>query len=74
MTTVSDPIVQKVINKLVTRHEQGMIDYGVSLADNPAGVFFWIDNAIEESLDNANYLMRLKQELMEMGYEDKKSV
>lgn len=61
--SVSDPITKRIIERLVTRHQEGMKEYGTTMADNPAGTLFWIDNAIEEALDLAQYLERLKSDI-----------
>lgn len=58
-----DPIVNDVIRSLMRRSNQGMITYGTSMKENPLSTEEWIDNAIEEALDLACYLTRLKDEL-----------
>ncbi len=58
-----DPVVNVIIQKLVDRHKQGMLTYGVSMADNPLSTEQWINHAIEEALDFACYLERLKSSL-----------
>lgn len=58
-----DRIVDSVIQRLVDRSAQGMVTYGVSMADNPLSKVEWIDHAIEEALDFACYLERLKDEI-----------
>ena len=60
---VSDPVVQANINRLIERHERGMLTYGITMADNPLKISEWLDHAIEEALDLANYLQRIKDEL-----------
>ena len=63
MYNVSDPIVRTVLKRIVDRHQQGMTTYGMTLADNPLTPVEWIDHAIEEALDFACYLERLKYAL-----------
>lgn len=58
-----DPIVNTVIKRMVDRHEQGMVTYGMTMEDNPLSAAQWIDHTIEELLDAACYLERLKKEL-----------
>ena len=60
---VSDPVVQANIDRLRNRHLTGMKTYGMSMSDNPLNALEWIDHTIEELLDAANYLERLKLEL-----------
>ena len=58
-----DPVIEANINLLLTRSLRGMKEYGMTMADNPLSATEWIDHAIEEALDLANYLQRLKMEL-----------
>lgn len=58
-----DPVVQEVVNKLVSRSKQGMKTYGVTMEGNPLSAKEWINHAVEEALDLANYLTRLKREV-----------
>lgn len=57
---VSDPIVQRVIDKFKERHLAGMKKYGVTLQDNPLPALAWITHAQEEAMDFVLYLERLK--------------
>jgi hypothetical protein len=45
------------------RADKGMETYETTLAGNPASTKEWIDHTIEELLDAANYLLRLKKNL-----------
>lgn len=58
-----DPVIESLIKRMRERSALGMVTYGTSLADNPEGMIFWINSAIEELLDAAAYLERLKMEL-----------
>ncbi len=60
-TMTEDPIVNKVINRFVTRSDQGMEKFGQSMADNTASARYWIDNAQEELMDGILYLEKLKE-------------
>jgi hypothetical protein len=60
---MSDPIVQIVTDRFHERSHEGMLKYGVSMADNPAGALEWLDNLQEELMDAVLYLERLKGEL-----------
>ncbi len=57
---VSDPIVQSVIDKFKARHLVGMKTYGMTMADNPAGILEWVNHAQDELMDGILYLERLK--------------
>jgi hypothetical protein len=58
-----DPIVQAVTDLFHQRSRAGMAEYGVSMADNPAGALEWLNNLQEELMDAVLYLERLKGEL-----------
>jgi hypothetical protein len=58
-----DTIVYKVAQLLRSRSETGIRKYGTTLDRTDLEVKQWIDHAIEESLDHALYLMKLKDEL-----------
>jgi hypothetical protein len=58
-----DTIVFKIAQLLRSRSETGIRKYGTTLDRTDLEVKQWIDHAIEESLDHALYLMKLKQEL-----------
>ena len=62
-TEVECPIVQEVIDKLSNRAAVGMQTYGVTMDRKDLSTAQWIDHAIEEALDLANYLTRLKKDL-----------
>ena len=62
-TLIEDPIIQEVVNLVIQRSEKGMETYGCTLADAPETTVEWIEHAIEEALDFACYLTRLKRDL-----------
>lgn len=63
----TDPVVQKVIGMLDQRSAEGLRKYGVSLRDDSRDFSNWIDMAIEEMLDQCNYLMKIKEEWEQMN-------
>jgi hypothetical protein len=58
-----DTIVFKIAQMLRSRSETGIRKYGTTLDRTDLEVKQWIDHAIEESLDHALYLMKIKDEL-----------
>ena len=60
-----DPIVDIVVRRLIDRSAEGMKNYGVSMKAASGNSTKWIDNAIEELLDAACYLEKLKDTLGE---------
>jgi len=63
LTTPECPIVREVMAKLATRADEGMKTYGTTMARKDLTTIQWIDHAIEEALDLANYLTRIKADL-----------
>lgn len=60
---MSDPVVERVREILLKRSEVGISKYGVSLARDDLDLRAWLNHALEECLDQANYLMRAIMEL-----------
>lgn len=60
---IKDEVVQRVIDKIIARHKQGMATYGTSMANNYHLTFAeWIESAQEEAIDFVHYLERIKQD------------
>ena len=55
----TDPIVNKIIRKIIKRHKQGMQKFGKTMADNNRPLNEWVKEAQEESLDFIHYLEKL---------------
>ncbi len=58
-----DTVVYRIASLLRSRSETGIRKYGTTLDRTDLEVKQWIDHAIEESLDHALYLQRIKDEL-----------
>jgi hypothetical protein len=58
-----DSVVYRIAQLLKTRSETGIRKYGTTLDRTDLEVKQWIDHAIEESLDHALYLQKLKDSL-----------
>lgn len=67
MLFTKDKIVATIIDRLEERSEAGMKTYGMTMAENPLTTIEWIDHAIEEALDFACYLERIKKDLKKDG-------
>ena len=55
-----DQITEKIINLIETRSDKGLKTYGVTMERDDLTMDQWFDHAIEEALDLAIYLMKLK--------------
>jgi hypothetical protein len=58
-----DSVVYRIAHLLKNRSETGIRKYGTTLDRTDLEVKQWIDHAIEEALDLALYLERIKSEL-----------
>lgn len=59
-TPKEDDIVTSVINKFKRRSQEGIKEYGTTLADNPDGFYKWIEEAQSEAMDFILYLEKIK--------------
>jgi hypothetical protein len=58
-----DPIVESVVSELRSRSILGVDKYGVTLARDDLSLEQWVQHALEEAMDLALYLKRIKVEL-----------
>tara|TARA_R100000656_G_scaffold123302_3_gene99689 strand:- start:1203 stop:1526 length:324 start_codon:yes stop_codon:yes gene_type:complete len=56
----NDPIVNKVIDIIVSRHMQGMEKFGKTMDSNDRPLDQWIEETIEELIDAIHYLVKAK--------------
>jgi hypothetical protein len=61
--TFRDPIIEKVVDQLVSRSDVGFKKYGVTLDGDAGDITTWLQHLQEELLDAANYIEKLKQTL-----------
>lgn len=59
----ADPIVERNVSLLRQRSTVGVQKYGTTLADNKLPLRAWLNHALEESLDQANYLQAAMAEI-----------
>ena len=60
-----DPVVERVVDKFVSRSDVGFKKYGVTLEDDKSNIFVWLNHLQEELMDAVLYLQRLKEETTE---------
>ena len=56
-----DPVVERVVEKFVTRSDVGFAKYGVTLEDDKSNLFQWVNHLQEELMDAVLYLQKLKE-------------
>ena len=54
---------ESIVDMIRSRAEVGLEKYGVTVDRTDLSIDEWIQHAIEEMLDGAQYLYRIKQEL-----------
>ena len=58
-----DPIIQKVVEKFISRSDVGYNKYKVTLDEDNKSINEWLNNIQEELMDAVNYIEKLKQVL-----------
>ena len=58
-----DPIIEKVVNQLVSRSDVGFKKYNVTLDEDNSSLLTWLQHLQEELLDAANYVEKIKSVL-----------
>ena len=61
--TFRDPIIEKVVDQLVSRSDVGYEKYGVTLDEDVKDIQKWLQHLQEELLDAANYVEKIKSVL-----------
>ena len=56
-----DPVVERVVDKFVSRSDVGIAKYGVTLNDDKSNLFAWINHLQEELMDAVLYMQKLKE-------------
>ena len=55
-----DPVIQKVVEKFISRSDVGFNKYKVTLNEDNKSIHEWLDNIQEELMDAVNYIEKLK--------------
>jgi hypothetical protein len=63
VTYEPDPVVATVMKRMSDRSQEGIEKYGCTMMRDDISPVGWVDHAIEELLDAAVYLERLKLDL-----------
>lgn len=54
-----DPVVERVVDKFVSRSDVGFAKYGVTLNDDKSNLFAWINHLQEELQDGILYIEKI---------------
>ena len=60
--TFRDPVIKSVVDKFVERSDVGFAKYGVTLDEDEAPLFAWLNHLQEELMDAVNYIEKLKRD------------
>jgi hypothetical protein len=58
---IKDPVIKKVVKKIVGRSKVGLKKYGVSLRADPTNLDGWLNHLQEELMDAVNYIERARE-------------
>ena len=61
----SDPVINDVIDRIFKRHQQGMEKFKRTMADNSKSIPEWIEESIQEKIDDICYMSTLKDRIVE---------
>ena len=56
-----DPVVERVVDKFVSRSDVGFEKYGVTLDKDPSEMFAWLNHLQEELMDATLYIQKIKK-------------
>ena len=60
----SDPVTNDVIDRIYKRHMQGMEKFKVTMAANSKSIPEWIEESIQEKIDDICYMSTLKDRIV----------
>jgi hypothetical protein len=60
-----DPVIERVVDKFVSRSDVGFKKYGITLNDDKSNLFVWMNHLQEELMDAVIYMQKLKESSME---------
>lgn len=60
-----DPVVERVVDKFVSRSDVCFKKYGVTLDQDPSNLFEWLNHIQEELMDATLYIQKLKEKTSE---------
>jgi len=56
-----DPVVERVVDKFISRSDVGYKKYGVTLEQDQSRIFEWLNHLQEELMDAVLYLQKAKE-------------
>tara|TARA_R110000803_G_scaffold209609_2_gene279578 strand:- start:775 stop:1008 length:234 start_codon:yes stop_codon:yes gene_type:complete len=62
-----DPVVEKVVDKFISRSNVGFKKYGVTLENDDSKMLVWLNHLQEELMDAILYIQKNKDKLNELN-------
>ena len=56
-----DPVVERVVDKFISRSDIGFEKYGVTLDKDPSDMISWLNHLQEEMMDAVLYIQKSKE-------------
>tara|TARA_R110002153_G_scaffold250565_1_gene407351 strand:- start:59 stop:310 length:252 start_codon:yes stop_codon:yes gene_type:complete len=63
-----DPVVERVVDKFVSRSDVGFEKYGITLESDPSDVQEWLNHLQEELMDAVLYLQKAREVMGVVSY------
>ena len=67
LLNAEDPLVMSIATRMIERYNDGTKKYGDTMMTSMKSIEEWCDEAIEELLDGAVYLEKLKRMIQDMN-------
>jgi|TARA_R110000803_G_scaffold94285_1_gene161878 hypothetical protein len=61
--TFRDPVVERVVDKFISRSDVGFKKYGITMEDDPSSLKEWLNHLQEELMDAILYIQKTKDTL-----------
>ena len=58
-----DPVVERVVDKFISRSDVGFKKYGVTMQDDQSNLKEWLNHLQEELMDAVLYIQKSKESL-----------
>lgn len=56
-----DPVVERVVDKFISRSDVGYKKYGITIDNDPSEMLIWLNHLQEELMDAILYLQKAKE-------------
>jgi len=60
-----DPVVERVVDKFISRSNVGYKKYGITMHEDPSEMLIWLNHLQEELMDAILYIQKAKEKYEE---------